>query len=74
MDDHSYTIDIPSDISMFLHELQAMVDELRENEWIDASTHATLQTKLVELESLAAHDPMVLARLAFCMQAAEPPW
>ncbi len=74
MDDHSYTIDIPSDISMFLHELQAMVDDLRENEWIDAAAHAILRAKLLELENLAAHDPMIVAGLAFCMQAAEPPW
>ncbi len=74
MDDHSDTIDIPSDISMFLQELQAMVDDLRENEWIDAAAHAILRAKLLELENLAAHDLMVVAGLAFYMRTLEPPW
>ncbi len=74
MDEHPRTIDIPTDIATFLGELHATVDDLRENEWVDGSTHAILRAKLRELESLAEHDPMILAGLAYCMQAVKPPW
>ncbi len=74
MDEHPHTIDIPTNIVTFLGELHAIVDDLRENEWIDAAAHAILRAKLLELENLAAHDPMVVAGLAFYMRTLEPPW
>ncbi len=74
MNDRPASVDIPVDIARFLAELQRLIDELRENEWIDAATHAILRAKLLELEKLAAHDPMARAGLTFYMQSCEAPW